>query len=93
MVPVTAPADVALSWFGAAEPAAAQYGPPVWLAWQSTTLPGGTHNPKERPVLAGKGCGAQAEARGAPSERVVDARTDLEKRLSLLGVAPFHLTI
>ena len=47
----------------------------------------------EDPVLAGKGCRAQAEASGAPSERVVDARTDLEKRLSLLGVAPFHLTI
>eukprot|EP00321_Phaeocystis_globosa_P008357 CAMPEP_0118813758 /NCGR_PEP_ID=MMETSP1162-20130426/3146_1 /TAXON_ID=33656 /ORGANISM="Phaeocystis Sp, Strain CCMP2710" /LENGTH=78 /DNA_ID=CAMNT_0006743589 /DNA_START=242 /DNA_END=478 /DNA_ORIENTATION=+ len=66
LTPVNAPSDVALSWFGSAEPAASQYGPPVWLAWQSSSLAGNTHGPNEAPVTGagpgGEGCGESGRA-------------------------------
>ena len=48
-----------LTRFGSAEPAATQYGPPVWLAWQTTSLAGNTHSPNEAPVTGAEreGCG------------------------------------
>ena len=66
LTPVNAPSDVALSWFGSAEPAATQYGPPVWLAWQTISLAGNTHSPNEAPATGarpgGEGCGGGNEA-------------------------------
>ena len=61
LTPVNAPSDVALSWFGSAEPAATQYGPPVWLAWQTVSLAGNTHAPNEAPAT---GAGGDSEGCG-----------------------------